>query len=170
MRTEPPSSSVTSPRITGVATVPVTRVDAAGDVGDVVAHGERAGRGEVHVETDAVLPRRRGDRRDAAAREDDVEQRLLDVELAVVERARDGDVAGDRGALEIAAEEQVEVALDGDAFVVAQRDVGALDGDARALRLIPASVIEPPATTVPPPTVARTDSISMRSPTEAQRR
>ena len=31
---------------------------AAGDVGDVVLHGQRVGRGEMDAQADAVLPRR----------------------------------------------------------------------------------------------------------------
>ena len=74
-------------------------VGAAGEVGDVVAHGERVVAGEMQAQRDVVLPRRADDRRDAAAREDGVEQRRADVDVAEVERAIDGDVAGEDRAI-----------------------------------------------------------------------
>ena len=100
-------------------------VRAAGEVGQVVAHGQRARRAEMDAQAHLALPARGDDRRGTLARQYRLQQRGADVDVAEVERAHHVDVAGDDEALYVAADQQREIAL---RHEVGQHRTGVVDG------------------------------------------
>src|SRR5581483_731355 len=110
-------------------------VGAAGDVRDVVAYGECVRRREMQPQIDAILPRGGDDGRDAAARQEHIDERLIEIEVLEVERAVHRDFALQHHAVRAAGERDVEVRLDGEALEVADRDIRPLQRDPHVLRL-----------------------------------